>query len=89
MAVLSATDRRRARTWFLRILEEQATDAGFSKAEIDAALAAADSWADSNAASYNAALPNPFRTNASAQFKALLLAALAMRRAGLAKTSED
>lgn len=89
MAVLSTTERRRARTWFLRTLQEQATDAGFSRADIDAALAAADTWADSNAASYNAALPVPFRTTASVQFKALLLAAVAMRRAGLARTTED
>lgn len=89
MAVMSDTDRKRARTWFLRILQEAAQEAGFSKAELDAALAAADSWADSNSASYNTALPQPFRGAADANMKALLLAAVCMRRAGLARTSED
>lgn len=89
MAVLSDTDRKRARTWLLRTLQESATDAGFSKAQLDAALDAADAWVDTNAAAYNSALPLPFRTGASAALKALLITAVAARRAGLARTSED
>ena len=54
----------------------------FSKADIRAALVAADAWATANAASFNTALPLPFRTAASASQKALLLAFVCMRRAG-------
>lgn len=48
-----------------------------SKAEVDAAIASADDWIDANAASYNAALPTPFRTSATAAQKTLVLMAVA------------
>ena len=54
----------------------------FTRAELIAAIDAADAWADSNAASFNAALPLPFRSTASASWKALLLSYVAMRRSG-------
>lgn len=55
----------------------------FSKVDIRAAIDAADAWATSNAASYNSALPTAFRTGASTSQKALLLAYVCLRRAGL------
>ena len=55
----------------------------FSKDDLAAAVAAADAWADANAASYNAALPQPFKGAASAAQKALLLAYVCMKRAGV------
>lgn len=54
----------------------------FSKVDIRAAIDACDAWCTANAASYNAALPQPFRTGASATQKALLLAYVCVRRAG-------
>lgn len=59
------------------------TPFNFSKADIRAAIVAADAWATSNAASYNTALPTAFRTGASASQKALLLAYVCLARAGL------
>ena len=54
-----------------------------TKANVRAALDACDDWADANAAEYNTALPQPFRGAASAADKALLLAYVCMRRAGV------
>lgn len=61
----------------------ETTAVRFSKAELIAAANAADSWASDNAASFNAALPNPFRSTATAAEKNLLLAYVCLARAGL------
>lgn len=53
-----------------------------AKADVRAAIAAADTWASSNATSFNSALPQPFRGNATTAEKAALLAYVALRRAG-------
>lgn len=50
------------------------------RADLKAAIAAADSWADTNAASLNAALPLPARTALSARQKARLLRYVIQRR---------
>jgi len=81
MAVLSSADRQRIwrglmRYWS-RLLD---TLTGMSKSDIQAAVNAADQWADDNAASYNSALPVTFRTNATAGQKALLLAMVVLAR---------
>lgn len=55
----------------------------FTKTDLAAAVTAADAWADSNAAAYNAALPQPFRGTATPGQKALLLAFVAMKRTGV------
>lgn len=52
----------------------------FTKADIDAAIVAADDWATANASSYNTALPQPFRSTATAGQKAALLAYVTLRR---------
>ena len=57
-----------------------ATLAGCTKADLQAAVNAADDWADANAAGFNAALPTAFSTNATAGQKALLLAVVALAR---------
>jgi len=54
----------------------------FTKAEIDAVFAAVDQWCTDNQASFNTTLPVGFRTNASATEKAVVLGAVALRRAG-------
>lgn len=53
---------------------------GLLKADIQAAINAADDWANTNAASFNTALPVAFRTNATATQKALLLACVVLAR---------
>lgn len=52
------------------------------KADLRAAVDALDAWVDANAAALNAALPQPFRGQATVAHKALLLAFVALRRAG-------
>jgi hypothetical protein len=61
----------------------QALPTKFTKPDLKAAVEAADAWADSVAAAYNAALPVAFRTNATAAEKGLLLAYVCLKRAGL------
>lgn len=88
MAVLPDLDRERVWRWLLRHL---LGSCAFTKSELRAAVNAADDWADTNAAAYNLALPLAFRTNATATQKALLLAAVVMRRhgGGLLRVPED
>ena len=44
------------------------------KADFKDAVTSAEQWVTDNENSFNTALPNPFKTNATAQEKALLLA---------------
>lgn len=88
MAVLSDTDRARTLIGLMR--EQQSAAAGnWSKAELRAAVDATDSWIDSNAASFVAALPQPFRGQSNAAQKTLLFVYVALRRAGLGRIAED
>ena len=59
------------------------TVAGIIKSDLNAAVDAADSWVDSNAASYNSALPATFRANATPGQKSLLLVAVVLMRFNL------
>ena len=56
------------------------TIAGITKSDLQAAVDAADDWANTNAASYNTALPTAFKNNATAAQKALLLAVVVLAR---------
>lgn len=78
MPVLDATNRFRVLARLMRDLGWP----GFSKPDLVAAVAAVDDWAEANAASYNSALPQPFRGTATAAQKAILLAYVCMRKAG-------
>lgn len=81
MAVLSAGDRGKCRNAFARYLSQiRDVTSGFSKADLLAAVNAVDDWVDSNAAAYNTALPAAFRTGATANQKALLLAVVVLMR---------
>lgn len=62
---------------------------GVTKAELRAAVDATDQWIDDNQASYNTALPQPFRSQATLVQKTLLFCFVAMRRANNLKTQED
>lgn len=67
-------------TWRALVDGDLAVGQTFTKDDLAAAVTAADTWATSNAASFSAALPIPFRTTASAAQKAALLAFVALRR---------
>jgi hypothetical protein len=57
--------------------------AGFTKAQLKAAVDATDAWIESNQSSYNTALPVAFRNATTITQKTLLFCFVAMRRAGL------
>lgn len=79
MAVLSNSDR--IAVWEQWMRENRATIAGaMTRGELRAAVDAADNWADSNAASFNSALPLPARTVLSSTQKAALLNYVIARR---------
>lgn len=80
MAVLSAAERSRVARWLQR--DPNLGVCTFTKPQLIAAVAAADDWADANAAEYNTALPAAFRNAATAGQKALLLAYVIARRHG-------
>lgn len=86
MTLLDATGRARCRAQYMR---EQPTSGGLTKADLAAAIAAADQWCEDNQASYNTALPTPFRTAATTAEKAMLLCYVIMRRQGRLRAEED
>ena len=47
--------------------------AGITKPDLKAAVDATDDWIEANSTSFNTALPQPFRSNASAPQKTFLL----------------
>jgi hypothetical protein len=83
---LDSTNRALVGAQFMR---ENAEAATYSKAELAAAVAAADDWADANAAAYNTALPAGFRTKATTAQKAALLCFVIQRRSGRLRVEED
>lgn len=85
MAALSSQDRQRISTG----LQRAATSLfggvpNVLKSDLLAAVNATDDWIDSNAASFNSALPVAFRTNASLAQKTILFCAVALGRVSLA-----
>jgi hypothetical protein len=77
MAVLSDADR--VAVW-IQYMRQRFAATGLTKAELRAAVDAADAWADTNAAAYNTALPLAARTNLTAKQKAALLMLVILRR---------
>lgn len=74
MAVMNATDRAQAWIIIMKILSSE-VDVGDSVVR-DAILAAVDdvdAWVDTNQASYNTALPEPFKTWSTPRQKAAVL----------------
>lgn len=86
MAALPDVDRNRVWRWFMRRNTEAC---GFTKTDLRSAVDATDQWIDANAASFNTALPQPFRGQATTAQKTLLLCWVAMRRAGILNVEED
>lgn len=84
MAVLSTTDRQRLWRGLMRYWSATLSALpGCTKTDILAAVSAADDWIETNAASYNTALPALFRSNATLGQKAFLLACVALARGNI------
>lgn len=83
MALIDADRQIAARECARHMFDRLATTANMALDTIKAAVDAADDWADLNASSYNTALPVAFRTTATSAQKALLLAYVCMKRAGV------
>lgn len=82
MAALDAAARQLAWADFMREESTARQPMGLLKANLKAALDAADDWAEANAASFNTAIPQPARGALSARQKAKLLALVLERRYG-------
>lgn len=85
MAVLVPLSRRQIVAHAMRIIAWP----GLLKADLVAAVNATDDWVEANAATYNAALPVPFRTTTTSVQKAALLAFICFRRAGFLSVEGD
>lgn len=83
MAVLDSANRLDLWAAAMRRWSDRREGLGaLTKADLQAAINAADDWADANAAAYNAALPQPARGALTAGQKAIILAYICLRRAG-------
>jgi len=56
---------------------------GITKAGVQAAINATDTWIDTNAASFNTALPEPSKSVLSAAQKTIVFCYVALKRAGI------
>ena len=84
MAILSTADRQRVYRGLMRLpVEEFGSAPNVLKADLFDAVAATDQWIDDNGASFNSALPAPFRNNASLAQKTLLFCAVALARVSI------
>jgi hypothetical protein len=87
MAVLDGTNR--FRLWAHAMRNWPGTMPALTKADLRAAVDAADDLLEANQASFNAGLPQPFRGATTPAQKTFLIGLVAMRRASLLRTQED
>lgn len=80
MALLSEASRAKVWKLFMSLGHCPST---ILKSDAKTALDALDQWLDDNALAINGALPQPFRGQATAEQKALLLAYICLERAGV------
>lgn len=80
MAVLPDNDRQALWADLMSELSAARQSVSITKADLRAAVDAADAWADSNAAAYNTAIPQPARGALTAQQKARILLFVIRRR---------
>jgi hypothetical protein len=80
MAALSNADRLAVGQQFCSDISAQRQPLAVNRTDFRAALAAIDDWVDANAASFNAAIPQPARTNLTVRQKAQLLEYVVRRR---------
>ncbi len=80
MTVLVDADRRAIWSKLMSDASSRRDEINITKADVRAAVNAADDWVDSNAASFNAALPLAARTSLSAKQKSEILVFVVRRR---------
>lgn len=80
MANLSDNDRRDVWADLMADISRDRESISISKTELRAAVDAIDAWMSTNAASLNAAIPQPARGALSASAKARLLTAIVRKR---------
>jgi hypothetical protein len=80
MAVLTTQQRADLSADIQRILSAKREVIPSVKAALDAAIAAADDWAEANTGSFNGALPQPYRGAASTEQKLFLLESVLRKR---------
>jgi hypothetical protein len=80
MAVLSDTERQNAWRFLMDRMSGDREPQPLDKAQLRAAIDAADSWIDSNAAAFNLVLPLAVRQSLSARQKAMVLMYVVARR---------
>ena len=81
---LTSQDRQRVATGLMRYWSHIWESLAVDKAELLAAVVATDTWIEDNQASYNTALPEAFRTNATAIQKTMVFCAVATMRVSVA-----
>ena len=79
MAILDNTARQEIRDAFMRRRNVGAV----TKPDLIAAINATDDWIDGAQASFNAALPEPFKSATAIEQKTLLFCYVSLKRAGL------
>lgn len=79
MAVLSDTDRASVSAGLQRFPPFLSVS-GVVKASLQSAINAGDVWIDTNTSSFTSALPDPFKTNSSANQKLFLFIAILTKR---------
>jgi len=83
MAALSTEDRQRIWRGLMRHWSRLRDPlGGVAKADLQAAINATDAWIEANQTSFNNALPNPFKTQATLVQKTLVFCGVALARAG-------
>ena len=81
MAELTTEDRQRVWRGLVRYWSNlRETLGAFSKADLLAAVNDTDAWIEDNQVSFNAALPNPFKAQATLTQKTLLFCCVAAMR---------
>lgn len=86
---MTSPERAACTTAYMRELSRLASALGITKAQLRAAVDAADTWCDDNAASFNTALPTAARTTMNTTQKTLLLTYVLRRRNGDLRIPED
>ncbi len=71
------------REWAKREFVEKRMTATLNTNDIKPAIDATDIWIENNQASFNAVLPEPFKSTATAEQKTLMFVYVAMKRSGL------
>jgi hypothetical protein len=70
-------------------MRENVSGTTFDKPALVAAIAATDDWIEANTPSFNLALPQPFRSAATAEQKSEIFAYVLWRRIGRLRAQED